>query len=466
MLSNGSQPLQNLPVPRGVAPIEVHAQAGRILGSPAFQKSKRLSRFLSFAVENALSGNEGTLKESVLGLEVFDRGPDFDPGIDPIVRVDARRLRARLAEYYQGVGAADSVLIEMEPGSYVPRFRRTEPGKDKARPQLVQTPGPVRKVLALDLLRRARKEVEDSPTVEEVVKAHQLFQRAVVANPDHAMAQVGVAITSFWMQVLGCESPSSALSRAKAAALRAIELDPSTMGAHAVLGLLHAVYDHDFRAANAIFLRAARLNSESHAVQQARAMAYLAPMGHLSEAHEIISMVLKKDARSRFRFGLGWIRYLQRDWQSAVDELHKTLQANPRFLLARFLLVFAYERLGQYEAASRIFNDNEMRTAYPLMAVRCEALSLLRAGRRDEAAAVASRMESEYATGSHEPMLAADVFAALGDAPRAFEWLDRAVEDSRFWLIYLKSDPAFDCLHDNARFAELLTRIGLGAAPA
>jgi tetratricopeptide (TPR) repeat protein len=360
----------------------------------------------------------------------------------------------------------------MAPGSYVPRFRRTEPGKpepgkeDRARPHLIHAPGPVRKVLALDLLRRARKEVEDSPTVEEVVKAHQLFQRAVAANPDHALAQVGVAITSFWMQVLGCESPSSALSRAKAAALRAIELDPSTMEAHAVLGLLHSVYDHDFRAANAIFLRAARLNPESHAVQQARAMAYLAPMGHLAEAHEIITLVLKKDARSRFRFGLGWIRYLQRDWQSAVDELQKTLQVNPRFLLARFLLVFAHERLGQHEIASRIFNDNEMRTAYPLMAVRCQALSLLRAGRKNEAAAVARRMESEYATGSHEPMLAADVFAALGDSARAFEWLDRAVEDSRFWLIYLKSDPAFDCIRDDPRFAELLTRIGLGTAPA
>jgi len=452
---------------RTISPAEVHAQAGRILGSPAFQKSKRLARFLSFAVENTLSGNADVLKESVLGLEVFDRGPDFDPGVDPIVRVDARRLRARLAEYYRAAGSGDSLLIEMEPGSYVPRFRRTEiRNDDRAGPHLVHTPKPIRNILALNLLRRARKEVEDTPTAEEAVKAFRLFQRAVEVNPDHALAQIGVAITSFWMQMLGCESPSSALARAKAAALRAIELDASSPEGLAVLGMIHSVYDHDFRAANGVFLRGARLNPDSTAIQQARAMTYLAPMGHLAEAAEIITMVLKKDSRSRFRFGLGWIRYLQGDWQSSAKELQKILEVNRHFLLARFLLVFAYERLGQHDAAAGIFNEAEMRTAYPLMAVRCEALGRLRAGKKDEAAAVARRMESEYASGSHEPMLAADVFAALGDATRAFEWLDRAVEDARFWLIYLKSDPAFDAIRGDARFEELLTRIGLGTTSA
>jgi hypothetical protein len=107
----------------GLAASAVAAQASRILASEAFRKSRRLSRFLAYAVENTLASNEDVLKETVLGIEVFDRGPGFDPQSDAIVRIDARRLRSRIAEYYASEGASDPIVIEFEPGSYVPRFR-------------------------------------------------------------------------------------------------------------------------------------------------------------------------------------------------------------------------------------------------------------------------------------------------------------------------------------------------------
>jgi tetratricopeptide (TPR) repeat protein len=465
MVSKGMREGQQVWGADGFTTAEIKAQAARISNSPTFLKSKRLARFLAFVVENTLAGKESALKETVLGLEVFDRRPDFDPKTDPIVRVDARRLRSRLAEYYQGLGAADPVVIELEPGSYVPRFRRSDiaPEGGTAGPFL-HAPKPVRKLVVLDLLRRARKEVQEVSTPEGVVKALHLFQRAADTNPDHHLAHTGIAIASFWMAMFGCEHASTAFTRAKAAALRAVELDPSSSESQAVLGLLHTIYDHDFRAANAVFLLAARLNPTSSAVQYARALAYLAPMGSLDEAAGIITLVLQKDPRPRYRFGLGWIRYLQRDWQTAVDELLIALRASPRFLPARFLLVLAYEQLARFDAAAAMFDDAEMRTAYPLMAVRQDALALLRAGKREEAALVASRMEAEYTPGVSDPMLAGAVFAALGDTDRTFEWLNRALVDCRFWLIYLKSDPSFDSIRADLRYADLLARIGLSDA--
>lgn len=114
-------------------PHEVRAQVDRIAASTFFSESDRLRRFLVFATEASLSGDAASLKEYVLGREVFDRGGDYDPRLDPIVRVEARRLRSKLTGYYEGPGVADEVRIEFEKGSYVPLFRRVKVSGAKSR---------------------------------------------------------------------------------------------------------------------------------------------------------------------------------------------------------------------------------------------------------------------------------------------------------------------------------------------
>jgi adenylate cyclase len=100
----------------------VRAQLERILASPGFANAGRLSRFLRFVVERTLDGEGDQLKEYRLGTEVFDRSSDYDPRLDSIVRVEARRLRAKLAEYYDGPGQGDPVVIRVDKGSYTPEF--------------------------------------------------------------------------------------------------------------------------------------------------------------------------------------------------------------------------------------------------------------------------------------------------------------------------------------------------------
>jgi len=95
---------------------------GRILASPGFRDSQRLSSFLRYVVDLSLSGREADIKEYAIGVDVFGRGPDFDPKKDPIVRVQAGRLRLKLAEYYGSAGSRDSLHIEVPKGSYVPVF--------------------------------------------------------------------------------------------------------------------------------------------------------------------------------------------------------------------------------------------------------------------------------------------------------------------------------------------------------
>lgn len=100
----------------------VRAQLTRILASHGFVSSRRLCRFLRFIVERTLENDAERLKEYVVAIEVFDRNDDYDPSIDSIVRVEARRLRTRLKAYYEGPGRDDAVLIALNPGSYVPLF--------------------------------------------------------------------------------------------------------------------------------------------------------------------------------------------------------------------------------------------------------------------------------------------------------------------------------------------------------
>ncbi len=102
-------------------------QLARIVESPKFVTSARLCRFLTHIVNRTIGGDPASLKEFSIAMEVFDRTSDYDPNIDAIVRVEARRMRAKLKDYYEGPGRNDPVLIGLRPGSYVPIFRWLDP---------------------------------------------------------------------------------------------------------------------------------------------------------------------------------------------------------------------------------------------------------------------------------------------------------------------------------------------------
>ena len=101
-------------------------QLDRILASTTFRQVDRLKRFLSFVVTETLAGRGDQLKEYVIGVQVFDKDSSFDPRADPIVRVQARRLRARLVRYYREEGGSDVVLIELPKGGYTPVFKNRD----------------------------------------------------------------------------------------------------------------------------------------------------------------------------------------------------------------------------------------------------------------------------------------------------------------------------------------------------
>lgn len=107
---------------------KIRQQLRRILGSKSFRQVDRLQSFLSFIVEEMLGGRGDKLKEFLIGVEVFGKESSFDPRMDPLVRVQARRLRSRLVRYYREEGQNDEIIVELPKGGYEPVFQRRETG--------------------------------------------------------------------------------------------------------------------------------------------------------------------------------------------------------------------------------------------------------------------------------------------------------------------------------------------------
>jgi Tol biopolymer transport system component len=128
--------------PRENEPADLHAQLNRILASSQFCHSERMCRFLRFTIEKTLQERQDQLKEYSIGIEVFDRNHDYDPHLDPIVRVEARRLRAKLKEYYENGGQHDDLIISLPKGSYVPVIELA-PNHDKTVTDAVTKEAPV-----------------------------------------------------------------------------------------------------------------------------------------------------------------------------------------------------------------------------------------------------------------------------------------------------------------------------------
>src|SRR5580698_7125477 len=110
-----------IPERDGKAPQE---ELERVLSSACFARSEGLSRLLRFLVERQLEGRDSELKESLIGVEVYGRRPDYDPKLDSTVRSEMARLRARLSKYYSTEGIQDTLVIDLPKGSYVPAFRK------------------------------------------------------------------------------------------------------------------------------------------------------------------------------------------------------------------------------------------------------------------------------------------------------------------------------------------------------
>lgn len=250
---------------------------------------------------------------------------------------------------------------------------------------------------------------------------------------------------------------------AKAASMKALQLDDTLVEAHTSLARVLFVYDWDWPAAEKEFKRAIELNPRYAPAHQWYG-GYLSATGRFREADAEKKRALELEPLSLvINFEAGLAFYFSRSYDQAIDQFQKTLELDANFPPPHTFLAASYEQKGMFEEAITAFQRAIAVAQGPAKALAMAGLGHVYAvsGRKTEARTILAELQrlSEH---SHVPATdTALIYAGLGDKDKTFAWLDLAYEEHAFTLSNLKVDPRFDPLHSDPRFNELLRRIGL-----
>lgn len=314
---------------------------------------------------------------------------------------------------------------------------------------------------AYDLYLRGRYELYKM-TREGLDTSKSLFEEAIRLDPRYAPAHDGLAYCCYSEGFLGFVAPKDAMPKAKAAVRRAIELDETVAEAHATLGVILALYDWDWPGAEREMMRSIELNGASPGSRDVYAFYYLRPVGRIEDAVAEVQHALSLDPLSiLFRVHLGFLYYLQRNYEHSIAQFRKVLEMSPQYYLAHAMMAPVYMQTGHFDAALECYAKAREADANSKFVDSLEAMTLAAAGHRERAeemlAVILKRSAHEYIS----PVSIAYICTALGDFDAAFSLLDRAVHDRDPNILGLKSNPIFDPLREEPRYHALLKKMQL-----
>ncbi len=591
------------PAPSAPGPEEVRAQLEKVLASRLFVRSARLCRFLRFSVEESLSGNGGRLKEQIIGMEVFDRKSDYDPRIDPIVRVEARRLRAKLKAYYTSAGRGDSIMIGLPKGAYLPFFKTRAAALQGSRTSLVATSdsalaprrsiavlpfanmmrgtddvyfsdglteelihlltripslrvvawnsasklrgreadlagirrqlrvgsvlrGSVRRTpervrvtvqlidsasgdylwsetydrelenvfeiqgeMARAIVQALRLKLPGLPQTETSRRAPNVacynlclqgrfhankrtpdglrrtverFEEAILADESCAEAYAGLADAYSLIANYGLMSPADAAPKARAAAERALELDPQSAEANVSLAFVRSCFEWRWEEAEVLYRAALAVNPGYSRAHHWYSVDYLGLLGRCQEALAEVRAAYDLDPLSMIiREGVGYMHMICRDYPRAVAVYREIADMDPDFYKAYSSLGRVLSLMGKHDlAVAALARARELGGEVPsILGALGEVLA--RAGRVEEARAVLHELTELSETRWVPASSFAVLHLGLGDYPTTLTFLETATDRREFSVTALKTHPLYDPLRSEPRFQRLLERIGL-----
>jgi tetratricopeptide (TPR) repeat protein len=250
--------------------------------------------------------------------------------------------------------------------------------------------------------------------------------------------------------------PQDFMPRAKAAALKAIEIDPALADAHTSLANALWLHEWNWAAAEREFTRAIELNPNSAGAHSAYA-SFLTASGRFDEAAPRHARALELDPLSHWINAVAAVcSHFAGDPDRALAQAKKAIELEPKSLWGHVFAGNAYEQKGMLAEAIA-----EQRRGSPSALVHV----LVKAGRKAEAAAIVERFSAVAAKQYVPPFVLAYMFTGIGDEDRAFASFDDAVAERSPLLVYLNVDPAWDSLRQEPRFAALVERVGAPRTP-
>jgi len=309
--------------------------------------------------------------------------------------------------------------------------------------------------------------------------AAEYFQKAIQQNPRNGLAYAGLADFYAFLSLIGgpeTAPPRDAMAKARAAAIKATELDDTLAETHASMGHILHNYDWDWPGAEREFKRAIELNP-NYATAHHWYSHYLMQMGRSEESLAEATRAHELDPLSPFiNNGLGRQYFLTRQYDKAIAQGQKALQIDPAYVPAMVLIGMAYEqksmfpeaiaqfeRAGKLSATYAVSKDTPAPAQPPALPVVVAMLghALALSGHQEAARSKLQELlaisKVRYVASSY----VAIIYIGLGDKDRAFEWLERDYQNRSEHLLYLTVEPMVDPLRSDPRFHALVKKIGL-----
>jgi TolB-like protein/DNA-binding winged helix-turn-helix (wHTH) protein/Tfp pilus assembly protein PilF len=298
---------------------------------------------------------------------------------------------------------------------------------------------------------------------EGFTKAISYFQDATRKDSQYALAYAGLAdcYAVIGATIIGTVRSEEAAPKAKAAGIRALEIDPSLAEAETSLATAKFNYDWDWSGAASGFKKAIELNP-SYATAYQRHSLYLAAMGRFPDSLDQINKARELDPLSiSINWSLGWRLYLARQYDRAIEQLLNTADMDPSYELPHLVLGQAYEQKRDFaRSIPQLQKAAELSHGSPLM-VSGLAHGYAVAGKRAEAEKLLQKLMADSEKQYVSPYYIAIVYAGLGKTEQAMDWLEKAYTDRSNGLVFLKVEPQLDSLRSNPRFNALQARLHL-----
>lgn len=299
-------------------------------------------------------------------------------------------------------------------------------------------------------------------TEEWIKKGIEYFQQATDTDPNYALAYAGLADAyAFLASSTGGMPPRDTYPKAKAAAQKALLIDDALAEAHTSLGFFYLMYDWNFAEAEREFKRAIKLNPGYANAHDGYGF-LLKATARSEEAIRASRQAKKLDPLSLFtNVSLGWAYYFARDYERAIEQGRKALELEPRFDFAYWIVGLALAQRGRMDEAINALNQAVLLTGGGLTHEAHLGYAYALSGKGEEARQVLADLEEI----AKEKYVSAYYFAiihlGLGEQELTFQWLERAFEERAGFLAFIKVEPMFDPLRSDARFSNLLERMGL-----
>jgi serine/threonine-protein kinase len=299
-------------------------------------------------------------------------------------------------------------------------------------------------------------------TGESLTKSVEYFNQAIEKDPGYALAYAGLADAYNVIPFYSVGSPQDSYPKAKAAARRALEIDPNLAEAHTALAAALMDYDWNLAESNREFERAIELNPNYANAHHWYARENLTIMGQFDRALAEMHRAQELDPLSLIiNANYGKAYFNARRYDEAIQQLRKTIEIDPGFFVAHHYLGSAYAMKGNYsEALAEYEKAHHLNESDPHVIALTGRLYAV-TGKREEALQTLAQLKSIATQRYVADYSVALIYAALDEKDQAFALLEKSYQDHTVDMLTLYYDPLIDNLRSDARFADLLRRVAL-----